>query len=187
MANVIPDPEDEIAKVLVHVCPELDAIDVLVHVAVENEVGEVRAGLHQGGLILGVADRPNTNVWILPGNSTHPGVLDSLVEFIPKGNTRLGELLSNGTELSEVKTEQIGNKIQDPFRGDIIQHVTVGEGAHEDNTPDQIDTIVGCDISSGNATHGPTMDVIQCIQWKLRVLRTSRLKSASSSQYQSGQ
>ena len=136
MTNVVPEPKDVVAKVLLHEGHELDAIDVFIHLAVEDEVGKGRAGLHQGGLVLGVRDRPDTNVWVLASNSAHPRVLSSLIEFVPKGNTRLSELLSSGTKFGEVWIEQPRNEVQDELGSNLRLHVTVGEGPHEDNTPD---------------------------------------------------
>ena len=164
MADVVPKPKGEIAKVLLHEYLELVPIDMLVHVAVENEVGHGLTGLHQGGLILVVADRPVTDWWILVGNSTHPGVLGGQVELIPERNARLSEGLGSRTEGVEVIADQGGNKAQDPRRGDVSEHVAVWEGSHEDNTPKYIGAIIRCDVCSGNTTHGPTTGVTQRIQ-----------------------
>jgi len=142
MANVVPEPEDIIAEVLLHIGFELEAIDVLIHGAMKNEVGKGLASLHQGGLTLGVGDRPNANVRVLAGDGTHPGVLGSLVKLIPEGNARFGKLLIGGSKLGEGGIEQPGNEVQDPLRGDFGVHVTMGEGTHKNNTPDQIGAVV---------------------------------------------
>jgi len=160
MANVVPEPEDVVTVILLHEGLELDAINVLVHVAVENEVRKGRAGLHQGGLVLGVGNRPNTNVWMLTSNGAHPRVLGCLIEFISKGNARLGELLSSRTEVGEGSVEQPGDKVQDVRGSNLRVHVAVGEGTHQDNAPDQVGTVVGRDVSGDHTTHGPTTDVI---------------------------
>jgi len=142
MADVVPEPENKVTEVLLHVGLELDAIEMLVHGPLENEVGKGQPGLHQGGLALGVGDRPNANVRVLASNGAHPRVLGSLVEFIPIGNARLGELLGSGTEIGEGRVEQPRNKVQDPLGGNLRVHVAVGEGAQEYNTPDQVGTVV---------------------------------------------
>jgi len=179
MASVSQEHKCEIAKVIFHVGLELGAIDVLILVAVDNEVGEGSAGCHQGGLVLLVGDRQGTDEWVLVSKDAHPLVSGLLVEFIPKGNARLGKLLCSGTEVGEVSIEQPGNKVHDPFGGNLRVHATEGEGAREDNTPEQIDTIIRGDIGSGNTSHGPTTDIVQCVGWKIRILRTSQIGPAS--------
>jgi len=142
MADVVPEPEDEVTEILLHVFPKLYTIDVLVHGPMENKVGEGQPGIHQRGLALRVGNRPNANVRVLASNGSHPRVLGSLVEFIPIGNTRLDELLNSGAEICEGGVEQLGNKVQDILGGDLRVHVAVGEGAQEYNTPYQVGTIV---------------------------------------------
>ena len=164
MANIVPEPEDIVTEVLLHEGLKLDAIDVLVHVAMEDEVGKGRAGLHQGGLVLGVGDRPNTNVWVLARDGAHPRVLRCLVEFISESNARLGELLRGGTKIGERRIEQLGNEVQDVRGGDLRVHVAVGEGTHEDNTPDQVGTVVCRDVGGDDTAHGPITGVIQCVK-----------------------
>lgn len=164
MADVVPDVEVEVAKVGIHEGLELLAVDVMVHGAMENEVGKGLLILQQGSLVLGVINRPSTDIWVLPGNGTHPRVLDTLVEFIPIGNTRLGKRLSGGAESVERIEEQARDEAQNPWSSDIGQHIAVGEGAHEDNTANDIGTVVRSDISGSDATHGPTIDVIRSIQ-----------------------
>ena len=168
MANVVPEPEDVVTEVLLHKGLELDAVDVLVHGAVENEVGKSRAGLHQGGFVLGVGNRPNTNVWVLTGNGSHPRVLGCLIELISKGDARLGELLGSRTEVGEGRVEQPRNEVQDVRGGDLRVHIAVGEGAHQDNAPDQVGTIVCRDVSGDHTAHGPTTDVIDCTRWGIK-------------------
>jgi len=160
MANIVPEPEDVVTKILLHEGLELDAVDVLVHGTVENKVGKGRAGLHQGGLVLGVGNRPNTNVRMLTSNGAHPRVLGCLIEFISEGNARLSKLLSSGTEVGEGRVEQPGNEVQDVRSGDLRVHIAVREGAHQDNAPDQVGTIVGRDVGGDHTAHGPIIDVI---------------------------
>ena len=119
MADVVPKPKGEIAKVLLHERLDFVTVDKLVHVAVENEVGDGLTGLHQGGLILVVAGRPVTDWWILVSNGTHPGVLGGQVKLIPERNARLNEGLGSRAEVVEVVANQGGNKAQDPRRGDF--------------------------------------------------------------------
>ena len=153
VANVVPEVEVDVTKVLGHKVLELLAIDVVVHVAVEDEVRESFLHLQQGGFILSVRNRPSTDVRVLPGNGTHPSILDTLVEFVTEGNAGLGKGFSSGTKIGERRVEQLGNKVQNPLGGDGKLHAAVGEGTHEDNTADQVNIIICCKIGSSYTTH----------------------------------
>ena len=111
VTNVVPEVEVNVTKVGEHEGLELLAIDMVVHIAMENEVRKGLLDLQQGGLILVVSDRPSTDVRVLPSNGTHPSVLDMLVEFIPEGNARLGECFGSGTKICERRVEQLRNEV----------------------------------------------------------------------------
>ena len=101
VTGVIPEPEHEVTESGAHPVPELVSVDVVVHRPVQDQVWEVLDGVHQGSFVLGVWDGPDSDIWVLTGNGTHPGVLDSLVELITVSNARLGELLCGGSESGE--------------------------------------------------------------------------------------
>jgi hypothetical protein len=155
VADVVPEIEVDVTKVLGHEGLELLAVDMVVHVAVENEVRKSLLDLQQGSFVLSVWDRPSADVRVLSGNGTHPRILDTLVEFVPEGDARLGEGFSSRTEICERRIEQLRNKVQNPLRGDGRLHAAVWEGAHEDDTADQIDIIVCREIGGSDTTHGP--------------------------------
>lgn len=118
MANIVPEIEVDFTKVGGHEVLELLAVDMMVHVAVENKIWKSVLDLQQSSLVLGVGDRPGTDVRVLPSDGAHPSVLDTLVELIPKGNTRLDECFGSGTEICERRIEQPWYKVQNPLRGD---------------------------------------------------------------------
>ena len=155
MAGVIPDPERKVPEVGVHERPELSAVDVLVQSAVQNEVRDGMARSHQSTLVLGVWDGPIPDIRVLTSNGTHPAVLDSLIQFIPVSDTRLGELLGSRSEISEGWIQESRDKVEDELGSDSRLHATIRERTHQDDTPEEVCTIVGGDVSGDNTSHRP--------------------------------
>jgi len=155
VTGVLPEPEHEVPEVGVHEVSKLSSIDVLVHSTVQNEVRDSLTGCHQSGFVLGVWDGPVPDIRVLAGNGTHPAVLDSLIQFIPVSNARLGELLGGRSEIGEGWIQEPRDEVEDELGSDERLHATIRERTHQDDTPHELYTIVGGDVSSDDTSHRP--------------------------------
>ena len=158
MPSVVPEPKHEVAEVGVHEVPQLASVDMVVHSTVQNEVWEGLAGGHQSSFILGMREGPIPDIRILTGNGAHPAVLDSLIQLITKSHARLGKFLRGRSEISERWVQESRDKVEDPLGGDERLHAAIRKRTHQDNTPDEVHTVVGSDVSSNNTSHGPMDD-----------------------------
>lgn len=88
VTGILQEPGGEVAEVGAHVVSELLSVDKLVHSTAQSKVWKGLGGTHQRRFVLGMWEGPGPDIWMLTGNSTHPGVLGSQVQLITVSYSR---------------------------------------------------------------------------------------------------